>query len=522
LLAVTVVGLFSLEIVRQYSRQQETAALRDNADAIAEQAFPLLLTGAPVFEFQQLAQAASFLGDNRVRILSDQGGVIADSGAPSAAEELILILPDKRVSSKADAWLSLQLWTRGESFLLTPEGLQLIAELPPDSILQLMRRYSDPWGERLDFSGTYRKGEDIQTNAVPEPTPQTRSTSMVRQPIGGSDNPLGYVELSAGPAFGTAALTATRRAFFFGGAGATLLAALVGLVMSHRLTSPLRQLGKAAGRMGEGDMSARAGIASQDEIGALATQFDQMADQLQVSFSTLQAERDALRRFVADASHELRTPITALKNFLTLLQDPATKDQKAKAEFLTESQEQVERLEWITRHLLDLTRLDAGLIDLDTGDHDIGEVLVAAASPFNPIAEEKGILLKVQEPVEQVTLHCDLPRLEMALGNLLDNAVKFTPTGGTVSISGGRTGDITRIWVEDNGPGINEEDLPHIFERFYRGRSQTGSGSGLGLAIAKSLVEIQGGQVRVESDLGKGTKITLEWGSSSGTEDPDL
>lgn len=511
LLTVSVVGLLSVEIIRRYSRQQETAALRANAEAIAEQALPLILAGSPVQELQQLAQAASFLGESRVRILDDQNQTIADSGIPGTAEVLILVLPGARRTPQGEGWLSLHVWTSQGSLTLPFDGLPLAERLPGDAILQRLRRYSGPWGGRLAFSDTYRSGEAIPGGAEPEQTPQPRSTNLVRHPVGDPSDPVGYIEVSAGRAFGAAALTAARRAFLLGGTGAVLLAVLFGLMMSQRLTSPLRQLGEVAGRMGAGDLSVRATDLGKDEIGLLARQFNQMAGQLQASFSALQAERDALRRFVADASHELRTPITALKNFLTLLQGPAAKDQEAQAEFLAESQAQVDRLEWITHNLLDLTRLDAGLIELDFAEHDLGELITTAASPFRSQFEEKGIHLQVYRPAEPVVLRCDLPRLEMALVNLLDNALKFTPQGGSVVIGAERVEGAVRIWVTDSGPGIDPQDLPYIFDRFYRGRGQTGDGSGLGLAIVKSLVEAQGGRVRVESRTGRGTKFTLEW-----------
>ena len=148
------------------------------------------------------------------------------------------------------------------------------------------------------------------------------------------------------------------------------------------------------------------------------------------------AERDALRRFIADASHELRTPITALKSFIDLLQGPAAGDPQAQAEFLAESQAQIERLEWITRDLLDLSRLDAGLAALDRDEHDVGELIEAAAAAFKAQAREKGIALSLQPPQPALTLYCDRGRIEMALSNLVDNALKYTPAGG--ASGGGR------------------------------------------------------------------------------------
>jgi len=234
-----------------------------------------------------------------------------------------------------------------------------------------------------------------------------------------------------------------------------------------------------------------------------------MADSLQGTIQQLEAERDALRRFIADASHELRTPITALKNFNTLLQGPAASDPAAQTEFLAESQAQIERLGWITANLLDLSRLDAGLLELDLADHDLREIVEAAISPFKSLAAERNISLATHLPDHQVSLTADRPRLEMVIGNLLDNAIKFMPEDGEVRVILESDSNQASLAVCDSGPGISPEDLPHIFKRFYRGRGHSVEGSGLGLAIVKSVVEAHGGQVNVESTLGEGTLFTL-------------
>ena len=180
-------------------------------------------------------------------------------------------------------------------------------------------------------------------------------------------------------------------------------------------------------------------------------------------------------------------------------------------------------VEWITRNLLDLSRLDAGLVELDFADHDVGELITAAAAPLKSLAEEKGITLEINLPYPPLTLNCDAPRLELVLTNLLDNAMKFTPPGGIVSVATKRSLDDNQIWVADTGTGIHPDEIPHIFDRFYRGRQHTEQGSGLGLAIAKSLVEAQGGELLVESAWGEGAKLimkfpTREHGSESGME----
>jgi two-component system phosphate regulon sensor histidine kinase PhoR len=231
----------------------------------------------------------------------------------------------------------------------------------------------------------------------------------------------------------------------------------------------------------------------------------------------------------------LRTPITALRNFNELLLGAAADDPEARHEFLRESQAQIERLAWITAHLLDLSRIEAGLVTLDANTHDVAELIEAAVAPFRLEAQSKEVALTAVLPDVPVAIVCDRPRVEVALSNLLDNALKFAPPGGHIEIGAERTGDTVRLWVEDSGPGILPEDLPRVFERFYRGRSvpaaedsgqtsgaQAGQdeGSGLGLAIVRSIAEAHGGHVSAESDPGQGARFTLELPLEPAHQDP--
>jgi signal transduction histidine kinase len=251
-----------------------------------------------------------------------------------------------------------------------------------------------------------------------------------------------------------------------------------------------------------------------------------MAARLQASFAELAAERDALRRFVADASHELRTPITALRTFNELLQGPATADPAAQAEFLAESQDQIERLEWITRNLLDLSRLEAGIAALELDTQAACELLETAAAPFFPTAHERGIRLALAPLLSSLPIRCDRARIIMALTNLLDNALKFTPAGGQieagvalVATTSAAANDGANseqhseqevcFWVQDTGMGIAPEELPLIFERFHRSLRAARPGSGLGLAIVQSIVQAHGGRVEVASQVDAGSRFAL-------------
>lgn len=533
LLTVTLVGLLTFQLIVRYIERQQIESLTANAEAIARQAQPYL--GSRLM-LTQLVRTASFLGDAQVRITANDGRVLIDSGAMDLEQTLLWYMPPEDLIPR---------W--GESGQLLPgvvlsfgdglgvdemrgglrihraDGSEIALRFAPITI----ERIPGMWGNRFRFD-TRPKPQDPQIQIETTPVDDERSpfwpslninaflapadrTRSVTVPIQQGAQVVGYVELSHDFNLTAESLRPIREAFMTAGIGVGLLAILVGLAVGQGLTSPIRTLGTAARRMRGGDLSARADVRSNDEIGDLAVQFNEMAAQLQTSFAELAAERDALRTFIADASHELRTPITALKTFIELLQGPAAKDPAAQAEFLAESQSQLERLNWITANLLDLSRLDAHLVNLDIEEHAAADLVHAAVSPFRAGMQDREIVLNVELGEEVAPIRCDRSRMELVLSNLLDNALKYTPNGGAVTIGAASAGTETLLWVEDMGEGIAPEDLPHIFERFYRGhsrRSQT-DGSGLGLAIVESVVKAHGGQIEVESIPGEGSRFEI-------------
>ncbi len=497
LLAVVVVGVVALTLLHQSLVQQEKAALQANADAIAQQAFTRLFPSQRGSSLSQLVETSAFLGNVRVRILdSSKQTVLADSGPRDQSSMAMWIDPDQSV-------------TLGNSstplkgpLVLLPSGQ--VVNLPPNVPVTSVRRLDTPWGSMLVF----QTGGSQSTTQTGGSSPAA-SDIVVTAPIGNANSPVAYVEVSGSPNFSSQAVSTAQAAFLWAALISALLAAVVGLLVSRRLTTPLAGLSVAATRMSAGDLSVRAKVRSRDEFGQLAGQFNHMAEGLETSFKQLSEERDALRRFVADASHELRTPITALQTFTDLLQGSAADDPQARAEFLAESQKQLARLEWITRNLLDLSRLEAGIEALDLAACDAAEMTRSVGATFDPLAGEKGIELVVDLPQEPLEVRCDRSRIELALSNLLQNALKFTPAGGQVELGCEAGEGLVRWSVQDNGVGISPEDQPHIFERFFRGANAGVEGSGLGLAIVHSIVQAHGGKVWAESDPGRGSKFTL-------------
>ncbi len=506
LLVVGVVGSITYQLAVTYAETRELQGLRANAQAIALQTEPLMFSPFAQFELQQLAETSAFLGDVRVKILDVRQRTVADSGSTEKSEQIIIMVPDTDEGLFPGV---IFYQVEGGGPLEIPE--EILQSLPVGTKITIVERHDSPWGKQFTFGEVHLSDEIPSDIYIDRPPTHIRSDASVTLPIGDPENPIGYVELSEPLDFGSGLLDQLKQALVTAGIGAVVLAVIFGLWNSYRLALPIKNLAHTSAQMGAGILSVRANLKTGGEIGELGDQFNQMADSLQFTIQQLESERDALRRFIADASHELRTPITALKNFNTLLQGSAASDPNAQTEFLGKSQTQIERLEWITANLLDLSRLDAGLIEMDLTEQDLREVVETAASPFRSLADEKGISLVTHFPESPIILPIDRPRLELAVANLLDNALKFTPIDGEVSVTLKRNADEVLLLVRDTGAGIPPQDLPHIFERFYRGRGHSVEGSGLGLSIVKSVVEAQGGTVTVESEPGAGTAFSLHW-----------
>jgi signal transduction histidine kinase len=237
-----------------------------------------------------------------------------------------------------------------------------------------------------------------------------------------------------------------------------------------------------------------------------------MADQVEETLEELRRDRDTGREFLADVSHELRTPLAALRTFNELLQEKAGSDVEARTEFLEASAQQIERLDWLAQNLLELSKLDSGLIRLDLRPDDLRATILSAVEQAQVTAVRRGLDLTTDLPDMPLVTRHDPQRLGQVLTNLIGNAMKFTPRGGTVKVVLTPNTRGARIQVIDSGVGIDASELPHVFDRFYRGsraNEARGSGSGLGLAIVRSVVEMHGGRVMVESRVGAGSTFTV-------------
>jgi len=264
--------------------------------------------------------------------------------------------------------------------------------------------------------------------------------------------------------------------------------------------STLLHLTKVTAQMAQGDLTVRSGAASADEFGELGRSFDQMAEQIESLV-------DTLRRFVADAAHELNTPITALQTDLELAR--TTTDPNERARLMERLAGQIGRLHVLVRSLLDLSRLE-GKSSLPLHEPvNLTSLIQMISEPFASRSEQAELEFVLELTEQTVNVSGDAAQLRTVLENLLDNAIKFTPPGGTVRLHLEQQDARAVLTVEDSGIGIPDDDLPLLFQRFHRGRNAAAyPGNGLGLAIVDQIARLHGGSVGAEN-TSPGVRFTL-------------
>ena len=278
---------------------------------------------------------------------------------------------------------------------------------------------------------------------------------------------------------------------------------LLVVLMSRRMLASIGSLTTAARELGSGNLSSRASVRGNDEIAELGRTFNSMADALEAS------ERQR-RTLVSDVAHELRTPLANIQGHIEALQDGLLDPDAAT---LDRVHRQALHLNRLVDDLRLLAASEARELWLELEPASIDDIVHRVADSFRPRAESQGVQLPVEVEAGLAQLNVDRLRVEQALGNLADNAIRHTPAGGIVAISASRHGDIVRVEVADTGPGIPADALPHVFDRMYRAdpaRDRATGGSGLGLTIARQLVEAHGGTIWAESEEGAGSRFGFD------------
>ena len=280
---------------------------------------------------------------------------------------------------------------------------------------------------------------------------------------------------------------------------------VMSMFVIRTITRPVNELREGISKMSSGDFSARVNVRGRNEFSELASAFNSMTMRIE----QLDKSRS---QFVSNASHELKTPLSTMKILIEsiLYQDPI--DPGMTKEFLSDVNKEIDRLNRIVSDLLTLVNIDSGGMKLNSADLDIQDLILEQVKRLAPLARENGIELDCSAR-EAMEITGDTVKLQQVFYNVIDNAIKYTPRGGDVHVSLSRAGKRAIIRVSDTGIGIPADDLPHIFDRFYRvdkARSRATGGTGLGLSIVKQIVQLHGGSILATSEEGNGTTFVIE------------
>jgi signal transduction histidine kinase len=487
--AVFTLGVVLLAILTNHYSQQEQYYLRSNVGVISMAVGYMMSNEMAQEEVQPLLENLAFFTQTRIQAYDLDEQLLYDSG-PLGNVGVSLDPSDLRIPPLDDISDDI------------PRARRVITSTTPNwPLSRVIIQGSLPNWPLYRLALNPAQNADVRMDFL-----LRQSTLSISEPILSVDDstPIGTLVLSEGPAFGRSILRSVAWGWALAGLLAVLLAVLLGWYMSRRISSPILALTDVTTRMAQGDLSSRADVNSRDEFGQLARSFNEMAEQVSGTITVL-------HRFVADAAHELQTPLTALYADLDLAaqeQDAATQH-----ELVQRAQSSVLRLKSLTHKLLALSRLEAQADTEPADPLDLTNLLWQTAEIYASQAEQADLTFSLQVPDEAVYIRAHIPQMQVALDNLFDNACKFTPPGGQVTIQLQQSASQVQLSVTDTGIGIRPDDLPYLFNRFHRGRNAASyPGSGLGLAIVKTIIEQQGGQIRVEN-MTPGTRFTLCWPS---------
>lgn len=295
-----------------------------------------------------------------------------------------------------------------------------------------------------------------------------------------------------------------KNAILLAGTGALLLAIGFSFIISRKLSNPLLEMEKATRKIAKGDLNIRVSNTTKDEIGSLASAINDLA-------AELHRYRSTRREFFANISHELRTPLTYLEGYSSVLEKGLYRTEEEKKQFLQIIQQESKKMTELVNDLFELAKMEEGKLELNYEEVDLIEVVETALLKTRIKAQEKGLYLHFEKDHNLPSIYADGLRMEQIILNLIENAIRYSDKGGIkITLKSGSYK--VYLAIEDTGIGIPDEDIPYLFERFYRvekSRSREFGGTGLGLAIVKQLVELQNGTISVNSEVGKGTRFEL-------------
>jgi signal transduction histidine kinase len=507
-MSVIILGIVLVAILRAYYTGLEQEYMRGATNLLPPNIVELLEDETSQATLQGYIENVAFLSQTRVQVTDADNEILVDTGSPEGYSLTLGVLGSDLSDSISEEEISYQPYVivgrdepakRRITWQGLPDPVERVPELPLPGLPDRGERVPElPLSvERVETTRTiseYIFGEfpinltGFGFNVGGEKAvTELRSSQERRIAIHSPAGLVGYIKFTEGPAYGREIVKSVAIGFLFAGGFSIVLAGAAGWWISRRLSDPLIALTQSTSRMAEGDYKIRTDVERGDELGILARSFNHMALMVEKTVATL-------RRFVSDAAHEIHTPLTALRTNLELATKEPSKETSHR--YIEQALGQVERLEGMTNSLLDLSRLESGESEESLVTVNLSDLLKEESEQYASQAEQRGISFILDLPEMDVEVLGRPTQLRCMAGNLLDNAIKFTPEDGRVQAGITHEGEYAELWVEDTGIGISEEEIPKLFQRFYRARNASAyPGSGLGLAIVKSIVEAHGGFV---------------------------
>ncbi|WP_165279988.1 sensor histidine kinase [Paenibacillus protaetiae] len=399
-----------------------------------------------------------------------------------------------------------------------------LASLTPQDQGQYMLKYMAEGGTRLqllDGDGNVRIDSDGFAEELRYTTPDVKSAELgstgtwmgidpyygervasVTVPVWNGVRIVSMLRYSAGLSQVDDMVLQLIRMTFFVAIGVLLLVLGLSLWMAHRIVKPIKELTRAARYMADGDWTRRAYKRNNDEIGQLAETFNSMVTELE--------KRERLKNdFISSISHELRTPLTSIKGWSETLKDGQPEDTEEMQMGLSIISRETERLSGLVEDLLDFSKLSARNMEMLTETLDFNGPVRETVRQLAVREEQTGVKLLASLGKSPIIVRADANRIKQVMINLIDNAFKYTPHGGSIRVTTTVSGDEAVLTVADTGTGISPEDLPHVTEKFYKASTGHG-GSGLGLAICGEIIDLHGGTMSIDSEPGAGTIVTVK------------
>jgi signal transduction histidine kinase len=510
LMAVTIVGVFALPLLQNSENARTQADLEKQRNDVTNRLNTvnlLIRSSRAVNPFKDYLAPNPVAGSTQARVFPAKPTVEevqAGFNSIAQSQNLRLLIIGERPN---EVWLDTE--TDQTKKLIG----QIVALVRPIQALATSRAGASPNADALVGGNPYF----IEEQLLPPDKPDKMRYQVITTRVGGQNAPnlFGLNARNNTPnEYWLVALFPTPtptdvtgdllRILLIAGSAALLVSFLVGLFLARSLTRPLVKVTQASQALAKGEYNYRVVPEGSDETLKLAQSFNTMADEI---FNSQRLQRE----LITNVSHELRTPLTAIKGFSQAMVDGVLKKPE---DFIYPAElihTETERMIRLVNSLLDLSKLESGQAIIAKENIELGNLLEKSLRSFQNRAELAEVKL-LRDFAYNLYLIGDQDRLRQVFNNLIDNALRYTPTGGSITLSAYRNGQNIIAKVSDSGTGIPVEDLPHVFERFFqadKSRSKTTGGLGLGLAISKEIISAHGGKIEVESELGRGTTFTI-------------